>query len=44
MYVMHVRLTQIWSLSGNNFTKDDIFAVIEHLCTVWCPAHNWTIL
>ena len=27
-----------WSLSDNNFTKDDISAAIEHLCTVWCPA------
>ena len=27
-----------WSLSDSNFTKDDIYAAIEHLCTVWCPA------
>jgi len=27
-----------WSLSDNSFTKDDITAAIEHLCTVSCPA------
>jgi len=27
-------------LSDDNFTKDDISAAIEQLCTVWCPAHN----